>query len=169
MESNPITLNTIRFTLLVLAQTLIFDRLNFMGFINPMVHVLFFYWYPIRANRPIFIFLGFLLGFIIDVFADTLALHALAGLTLAYVRPVIMRFCFGSSFEFQGFTFKNATRVQRFTFLALLIVIQHIIFFTFEIFSFSHFLLILKKIFFTSIATLLFSVLLSSLFTSESN
>lgn len=167
MWSNPILLNGLRFVFLVLAQVLIFNRLNFMGFINPMIYVLFFYWYPIRTNRPLFLFLGFLLGFFIDLFSDTMALHAMAGLTLAFVRPVVMRFCFGANYEFQGFTFKNTTRIQRITFLLLLILLQHIVFFTFEILSFSHILLILKKILFTGIVTLFLSVLLSSLFARE--
>ena len=167
MWNNPIILNGLRFILLVLAQVLIFNRLNFMGFINPLVYVLFFYWYPIRTNRLLFLFLGFFLGFVIDIFSDTMALHAMAGLTLAYVRPVVMRFCFGANYEFQGFTFKSTTRVQRITFLLLLIIIQHFVFFTFEILSFSHILLILKKILFTGIVTLLLSVLLSSLFATE--
>ncbi len=96
-----------------------------------------------------------------------MALHAMSGLTLAYARPVVMRFCFGANYEFQGFTFKSTTRVQRITFLLLLILIQHFVFFTFEILSFSHILLILKKILFTGIATLVLSVLLSSLFATE--
>jgi len=167
MWNNPIFLNGLRFVLLVLAQVMIFNRLNFMGFINPMVYVLFFYWYPIRTNRFLFLVLGFLLGFVIDMFSDTMALHAMAGLTLAYTRPLVMRFCFGANYEFQGFTFKNTTRIQRITLLLLLILIQHGIFFTFEILSFSHILLILKKILFTSILTLCISVLLSSLFAKE--
>lgn len=167
MWTNPIFLNGLRFVLLVLAQVMIFNRLNFMGFINPMVYVLFFYWYPIKTNRPLFLFLGFFLGFVIDMFSDTMALHAMAGLTLAYARPVIMRFCFGANYEFQGFTFKSTTRIQRITFLLLLILLQHIIFFTFEILSFSHILLILKKILFTGLVTLFLSVLLSSLFARE--
>jgi len=167
MWNNPVFLNGFRFILLVLAQVLIFNRFNFLGFINPLVYVLFFYWYPIRTNRPLFLFLGFFLGFAIDMFSDTMALHAMAGLTLAYLRPVVMRFCFGANYEFQGFTFKNTTRVQRITFLLFLILIQHVVFFTFEILSFSHILLILKKILFTSIVTLVLSVLLSSLFARE--
>lgn len=167
MWNNPIFLNGLRFVLLVLAQVTIFNRLNFMGFINPMIYVLFFYWYPIRTNRPLFLFLGFLLGFVIDMFSDTMALHAMAGVTLAFVRPIIMRFCFGANYDFQGFTFKNTTKVQRITFLLFLIIVQHLIFFTFEILSFSHILLILKKILFTSIVTLFLSILLSSLFARE--
>lgn len=167
MWNNPILLNGLRFTLLVLGQVMIFNQLNFLGFINPMIYVLFFYWYPIKTNRPLFLFLGFLIGFFIDMLSDTVALHSMAGLTVAYARPIVMRFCFGANYEFQGFTFKNTTKTQRFTFLLFLILIQHIIFFTFEILSFSHILLILKKILFTSIFTLVLSVLLSSLFASE--
>ncbi len=167
MWNNPVFLNGIRFVLLVLAQVLLFNKLQFMGFINPMIYVLFFYWYPIRTNRPLFLFLGFFLGFVIDMFSDTMALHAMAGLTLAYVRPVVMRFCFGANYEFQGFTFKNTTRIQRITFLLFMVLIQHLVFFTFEILSFSHILLILKKILFTGIVTLFLCILLSSLFARE--
>ncbi|MEN1783970.1 MAG: rod shape-determining protein MreD [Bacteroidota bacterium] len=164
MLNNAVTLNTLRFVLLVLAQVLIFNSLNLYGYINPLIYVLFFYWYPIKSNRPIFLLAGFLMGFVIDMFADTMALHAMAALTVAYARPLIMRFCFGINFEFQGFSFKNTTKLQRFTFLACLILIQHVIFFTLEILSFSHILLILKKILFTGMATLLIGGLLSSLF-----
>jgi len=169
MLNNPIAINTFRFVLLVLAQVLVFNQLNFMGFINPMIYVLFFYWYPIRTNRPLFIFLGFFLGFVIDLFSDTMALHSMSALTVAYARPIIMRFCFGANYEFQGFTFKNTTKLQRITFLLLLVMLQHAIFFTFEILSFSHILLILKKIVFTGIFTLVLCILLSSLFATETD
>jgi hypothetical protein len=111
---------------------------------------------------------SFLLGFIIDVFSDTLALHAMASLTIAYARPVIMRFCFGVNYEFQNFSFKNTTKVQRITFLALLIFIHQIVYFSLEILSISHFLLILKKVFTTGIVTLILCTLFSSLFSPQS-
>lgn len=167
MLSNPIVINIARFILLVLIQVLIFNHLNFFGYINPLVYVLFFYWYPIRKNRAIFIVVSFALGLTIDLFSDTLALHALVSATLAYIRPILMRFCFGANFDFQGFSFKNSTRLQRVTFLFMLIFIQHLIFFSLEILSFSHILLILQKILFTSLATFILCILLSSLFAIE--
>ncbi|MBT8187163.1 MAG: rod shape-determining protein MreD [Croceitalea sp.] len=167
MLNNPILINILRFALLVIAQILIFNQLNFFGFINPLVYVLFIYWYPLRENRAFFLLISFFLGFVIDVFSDTMALHALATVTLAYSRPILMRFIFGANYELQGFTFKNATRLQRMTYLLFLIVLQQIIFFSFEILSFGHILLILKKILFTSFVTFIFCVLLSSLFAVE--
>ncbi len=111
---------------------------------------------------------SFLLGFIIDVFSDTLALNAMASLTVAYARPLIMRFCFGVNYEFQNFSFKHTTKIQRITFLALLILTHHLIFFSLEILSIAHILLILKKVLATGSVTLVLCTLFSSLFSPKS-
>ena len=167
MTSNRYFINVLRFTLLVLVQVLVFNRLNFFGFINPMVYILFLYWYPIKENRAVFISVGFLLGLVIDIFSDTLALHAASTVTLAYLRPTIMRFVFGINYEFQSFKLSNTTRAQQITFLALLIVAHHVIFFTLEIFSLANLLVILKKVIFTGIGTLILCLLFSSLFSVQ--
>ena len=164
MVSNSYFLNVFRFILLVLVQVMVFNRLNLFGFINPMVYILFLYWYPIKENRAAFIGLGFLLGFSIDFFSDTMALHAAATITIAYMRPAIMRFVFGVNFEFQSFKLSNTTRVQQITFLALLIVVHHLVFFTLEIFNLTNFLLILKKVLATGAVTLVLCLLFGSLF-----
>lgn len=164
MISNYYFINVIRFSLLVLVQVLVFNRLNFFGYINPMVYILFLYWYPIKQNRAAFIGLSFLLGLCIDFFSDTMAINAAATVTIAYLRPAIMRFVFGVNFEFQNFKLGNTTRVQQFTFLALLILVHHLVFFTLEIFSFSNFLLILEKTITISLATIVLCLLFSSLF-----
>ncbi len=167
MTNNTYFITFLRFALLVLVQVLVFNRLNFLGFINPMVYILFLYWYPIKENRSFFIVISFLLGFCIDLFSDTLALHAAATVTMAYIRPTIMRFVFGVNYEFQSFKLSNSTKAQQITFLALLIVAHHMIFFTLEIFSLSNLLLILKKILFTSIASLLLCTLIGTLFSAQ--
>ncbi len=164
MISNYFFINIIRFILLVLVQVLVFNKLNFFGFINPMVYILFLYWYPIKQNRATFIGLSFLLGLSIDFFSDTMAINAASTITIAYLRPTIMRFIFGVNYEFQSFKLGNATRVQQITFLALLIIVHHMVFFTLEIFSFANFLLILKKILSIGLATLVLCLLFSSLF-----
>lgn len=164
MISNNYFINIIRFALLVIVQVLVFNRLNFFGFINPMVYIMFLYWYPIKENRPAFLGLSFLLGFSIDFFSDTMAIHAASTVTIAYLRPAIMRFVFGINYEFQSFKLGNTTKAQQITFLALLIVVHHLIFFTLEFFSLSNILLILKKVFAIGLATLVLCLLFGSLF-----
>jgi len=164
MISNNYFLNVVRFVLLVLVQVLVFNRLNFFGFINPMVYVLFLYWYPIKENRAAFIGLSFLLGISIDFFSDTMAIHTASTITIAYMRPAIMRFVFGVNFEFQSFKLSNSTRIQQIAFLTLLIIVHHLVFFTLEIFSLANFLLILKKVLANGVATLILCLLFGSLF-----
>ncbi len=164
MISNSYFLNVVRFILLVLVQVLVFNRLNFFGFINPMVYILFLYWYPIKENRGAFIGLAFLLGISIDFFSDSMALNAASTLTIAYMRPAIMRLVFGVNLEFQSFKISNTTRIQQITFLTLLIIVHHLVFFTLEIFSLENFLLILKKVSATGAVTLLLCLLFGSLF-----
>ncbi len=129
-----------------------------------MIYILFLYWYPIKENRAVFIGVGFLLGLAIDFFSDTMALHAAATVTIAYLRPTIMRFCFGVNYEFQSFKLTNTTRAQQITFLALLVITHHLIFFSLEIFSFANLLLILKKVSTTFFATMVLCLLFGSLF-----
>ena len=157
-------INIIRFILLVLVQVLVFNRLNFFGFINPMVYILFLYWYPIKENRAAFIGLGFLLGLSIDFFSDTMALHSAATITIAYLRPAIMRFVFGINYEFQSFKLSNTTKAQQFTFLALLILVHHLVYFSLEIFSIANLLLIVKKVLSIGFASLILCLLFGSLF-----
>ena len=167
MINSNFFINLLRFILLVLSQVLIFNKLNFFGYINPLVYILFIYWYPIKQNRSTFIIISFLLGLCIDVFSDTLAINAAASVTIAYLRPTIMRFVFGVNYEFQSFKLNNSTKAQQFTFLALLIILHHLAYFTLEIFSVSNSFLILQKTVTVSIATLILTLLLSTLFSSK--
>ncbi|RRQ50517.1 rod shape-determining protein MreD [Maribacter algicola] len=167
MINNTFFINVLRFVLLILVQVLVFNRLNFFGYINPMVYVLFLYWYPIKKNRTTFILICFLLGLLIDIFSDTLALNAAATVTIAYLRPSIMRFVFGVNYEFQSFKLNSSTKAQQFTFLALLIVTHHVIYFTLEIFSFANVLLIFKKSITIGAASILLCLLFSSLFSTR--
>lgn len=165
--NNNILVGLLRFAGLVLLQVLIFSRMNFLGQINPMVYILFLYWYPVRENRTALLGIAFLLGFAIDLFTDSLAMHTVASLTAAYFRPAIMRFVFGVNLEFQNFRLSASTRVQKVTFLALLIGVHHLVFYTLEIFSLTNLLLILKRVVLNGLGTFVFALLLSSLFARQ--
>ena len=167
MINSSFFLIVLRFIALVLVQVLVFNKLNFFGYINPLVYILFLYWFPIKQNRTTFIITCFFLGLCVDIFSDTLAINAASTITIAYMRPTIMRFVFGVNYEFQSFKLNNSTKAQQFTFLALLIIIHHLVYFTLEIFSFSNSLLILQKTVTVGLATLIVSLLFSSLFSTK--
>ena len=69
---NSLNVNSIiRFFVLIIGQALIFNNINFFGYINPYPYLLFILLFPIHANRSLFIFLSFMLGLFVDIFSDS--------------------------------------------------------------------------------------------------
>lgn len=156
-----------RFILLVLVQALILNNVNFLGYINPYVYILFILLYPVKNNRMLFIFLGFLLGLFVDLFLDSGGVHAASCVLIAYARPLFLKFAFGTSYEHQSLKFGLTEFGQRLTYFLVIIVIHHLVLFSLEVFNTSKIILILKKTLFSSIFTLILSLILTTLLSSS--
>lgn len=156
-----------RFVVLVLVQVLIFNHINFMGYINPYIYILFIILFPANNNRTLFVFLAFLLGFCVDVFSDSGGVHAAACVALAYIRPVFLKFSFGTVYDYQSIKFSQTDFSSRFTYFSALVIIHHFILFSLEIFNISKIILIIQKTFFSSIFTILLCLIISILFSAK--
>ena len=166
--NNSVTLNIVRFIVLVLVQVLILNHINFFGYINPYIYILFIALYPIKNDRLLLITLAFFLGLSGDLFSDSGGMHAGASVLIAYIRPVVLKFSFGAIYEHQTIKFGTTDFGQRLTYLTILIFIHHLVLFTLEIFNSSKVLLILKKSLFSSIFTLILCLLITILFNRRS-
>ncbi|NNF81959.1 MAG: rod shape-determining protein MreD, partial [Flavobacteriaceae bacterium] len=120
--NNTITQNIIRFILLVLIQVLVLNNINFLGYINPYIYILFILLYPIQNNRLLFIFLSFLLGLFVDIFLDSGGVHAAASVFIAYFRPLFLKFAFGMSYEHQTVKIGHSEIGPRITYISLMTV-----------------------------------------------
>ena len=89
--NNSVTLNIGRFILLVLIQALVLNNINFLGYINPYIYILFVILYPINNNRMLFILTSFFLGLTVDLFLDSGGVHAAATTLIAYARPLFLK------------------------------------------------------------------------------
>ena len=79
--------NFIYFLLYVVAQVLLFKRLIlFDGTSFCFLYVAFILLLPVETNKLLLMVIGFLLGFTIDIFYDSLGIHALALVTVSYLR-----------------------------------------------------------------------------------
>ena len=165
--NNIVTINILRFTILVFVQVLILNNINFLGYINPYVYILFILLYPIKNNRLLFIFISFLLGLFVDFFLDSGGVNAAACVTVAYMRPLILKFSFGMTYEHQTVKFNNTEFVQRLTYFTILIFIHHTVLFSLEVFNISNLLLILKKSTFSSVFTVLLCLLIAIIFSHK--
>lgn len=162
--NSVILTNTLRFLLLLLVQVLLLNNINFLGFVNPYLYVLFIILYPFNANQTLFIFLSFLLGWGVDIFEDSGGINAAACVVAAYIRPAILRFSFGVSYDYQTIKFSSTQPGSRISYIVILVLVHHLVLFLLEFFNFAHLLLLLKKTFFSAVFTIILVFLTLALF-----
>lgn len=165
--NNTIISHSVQFIVLVLLQVTVLNHINFLGDINPYLYVIFICLFPINNNRLAFIFLSFLLGLSIDLFSDSGGVHAAASVTIAFIRPVILKFTFGSVYEHQTIKFKQVDFGAKIIYFIILVFIHHLILFSLEIFNLSNILLVLKKTLFSGIFTVLLCVITTIIFSRK--
>jgi rod shape-determining protein MreD len=165
MQSNDFLINAARFITLLLVQVVLLNNINFLGYINPFLYILFILVYPFTGNQSLLIILAFLLGLSVDIFADSGGIHAAASTFIAYARPAILKFSFGVSYEYNTIKISKTPIGERTTYIALMVLGHHLLLFSLEIFNFKHILLVLKSTLFSGIFStilILCSVLLFS-------
>ncbi len=159
--------NTVRFIVLILLQVFICNQMNFLGNINPYIYILFILLYPVKNNRVGFIILSFCLGLIIDVFLDSGGAHAAAAVSIAYIRPIFLKFSFGSAYEYQAIKFSDSEILQRIVYFALLILIHHLILYTLVIFDGTKMNMIISQALSSGVFTLFLTLILHTLFSQK--
>ncbi|MHC2992306.1 hypothetical protein OB13_12145 [Pontibacter sp. HJ8] len=80
----------IQFVLFVALQILLMDSLVLFSTGFCFIYIAFLLFLPIHLNRVLLLFLGFVAGFAVDIFYDTMGIHAAASVLLAYLRPFIL-------------------------------------------------------------------------------
>jgi hypothetical protein len=129
--------NLSRFILLLAAQVLIFNNINFLGIINPFPYILFIILYPVNGNKSGLLVSSFLLGILMDLFWNSGGVHTAACVMLAYYRPWLFKFSFGLSYEYQTIRINDKLSPERFSFILLAVIIHHLTLFILEVFTIS--------------------------------
>ncbi len=167
MQNSDVLVNIGRFLLLIVVQILLFNHINFMGYVNPYPYILFILVFPFTGNKSLLIFLGFLLGLCVDIFSDSGGVHAASCTFLAFIRPLLLKFSFGVSYEFNTIKLSKADFGARITYVSVAVVLHHLMLFSLEIFNISHILLVLKSTLFSSIFTIVLLLCITLLFSRK--
>lgn len=162
--NSAVLINIARFFLLLAAQVLIFNNINFFGYLNPFPYVLFIILYPVNGNKSGLLLSSFMLGIIMDMFCNSGGVHAAASITLAYLRPTFFRFAFGVSYEYQTVKINDKLTPERFSFILISIVTHHFVLFILETFRLNFFFNILIQTIFSTIFTIIVSIIIIYLF-----
>lgn len=153
----PVVLqNIFRFIILVLVQVLVLNNIQFLGFINPYIYILFILSLPVRTPRWASLLMAFALGLTIDIFANTPGMHTSAAVLIAFLRNGVINLFItideGNNPTPSFYTFSVATYVK---YVVVLVIIHHSALFFLEAFSFAHFWLMLFKVILSSAVTIL--------------
>lgn len=156
--------NIFSFILLVLFQVLVLNNIQFLGYINPYLYILFIISLPVRTPRWFSLILAFTIGLSIDVFSNTLGMHAFAAVFIAFLRNGIINL-FTSLEEGNNptpsfHTFGVSAYIK---YIVLMVIIYHAVLFSLESFSFYNTWIILTKVLLSSLVTILLIMGIQSL------
>jgi rod shape-determining protein MreD len=149
------------FVVAILLQVLIFDNILILRTISPFFYILFLILLPFNTPRALLLLLGFALGLSIDIFTNTIGVHAFACVFTAFIRPGILSLIAPR----ETLESVSAPRVENMSlqwfvgYAAFMIAIHHLVLFYMEAFTFEDFLFTFLRVILSSILTLTLIVL----------
>lgn len=148
--------NIFRFIILVLIQVYVLDNIQFLGYVSPMIYVLFLLSLPVRLHSAVVMLIAFGLGLTIDMFNNTMGMHAFASVLMAFLRPSTIRLftdfdqIYNPTPSFRTFGVRSYIK-----YVVVLVLAHHTTLFFIESFSFFNFSQLIPKILISSAVTIL--------------
>ncbi len=125
--------------LLLLGQVLILDQVHPWGYGAPLLCPLIVITLPMGISRSEALLWGFGVGFIADIFAGTSGISSAALTFIAFLQPPLLELMAPRDSEEELHpSFSAMGRWNYFRFIALLLLLHHIIYFALEGFSYFH-------------------------------
>lgn len=79
------------FVLLLLLQLFLFNNIQFSGYVNPYVYILFILLLPVDIPAWLLLIISFFTGLIIDLLTGTPGMHTAATVLAGFARPYVLR------------------------------------------------------------------------------
>jgi rod shape-determining protein MreD len=149
------------FLVLMVLQLLIFNNIEFSGYVNPYIYVMFILILPISVPSWILLLISFLTGFVIDVFMGTMGVHTFATVMAGFVRPWVLSHNVTAEVadpDMSPSSYHSGLR-WFFIYTLTLVFVHHLSMFYIEVFSFSNFFHTLLRVLLSTAVTTFFIVL----------
>ena len=148
--------NSLRFILLVFIQVFLLKNIVFYDLNVPYLYVLFILLLPFETPNWVLFFFSFLIGITVDLFNDTLGLHAAASTILALVRILFISVTVQKdNYDSDPEPSLSIMGFRWFFFYALILTfIHHFFLLNFEVFKFSEIPSTLSRVILSSLITL---------------
>jgi rod shape-determining protein MreD len=156
-----LTRNISNFIFLILIQVLILNHIEFSGFVNPYLYVLFILLLPFETPRWLQLISSFFLGLAIDMFMQTWGLHTFASVFIGYIRPYLLKIVAPRD----GYEAGTLPGIKHFGFewfmkySVIIVLSHHLVLFYLEAFKFHQFFSTLLRALLSSVFTLILIML----------
>jgi rod shape-determining protein MreD len=150
------------FILLVVLQVLLFNNIQFSGYVNPYIYIMFILLLPVEIPSWLLLLLSFGIGLILDFFSGTPGMHSSATVITAFVRPFILRVMSPrDGYEARSEPSMIAYGFRWFLIYTVLIVlVHHTALFYIEVFRFADFFRTMLRVLLSSLFTVTFILLI---------
>jgi len=142
----------IMFVVLLVVQVLFLNQIQFSGYINPYIYILFIMLLPVSIPRYAIMLLAFFMGLSVDIFSNSLGVHSAASVFIAYLRPGIIRVITNREEDLSEYPGLAQTGFRWFLgYAAIVVLLHHFALFYLEVFTFANFLNTLYRVFLSSL------------------
>jgi rod shape-determining protein MreD len=150
------------FILLILVQVLLFNNIQFSGYVNPYVYLMFILLLPVEIPSWLLLLLSFATGMIMDFFSGSPGMHSSATVVAGFCRPYILRVISPRDGYEPG---SNPTMLIYgfrwfLSYTLLMVLIHHSILFYLEVFRFSDFFRTMFRVLLSSLFSITFILLI---------
>jgi len=150
------------FLVLMILQLLIFNNIEFSGYVNPYIYVMFILVLPVAIPSWILLILAFLTGFVIDLFSGTIGVHSFATVMAGFVRPWVLSLnvtAEASEPDMSPSSYRSGLRWFM-IYVVTVVFIHHLALFFVEVFSIRNFFHTLLRVLLSTAVTTFFIVLI---------
>jgi rod shape-determining protein MreD len=150
------------FIILMLLQVLLFNNIQFSGYINPYVYIMFILLLPVETPAWILLLSSFAAGSVVDFFSGSPGMHASASVLTAFARPYVLRIISPrDGYEANPeLSMINYGFRWFFTYTLLIVLVHHTALFYLEVFRFADFFRTMLRVLLSSLFSITFILLI---------
>jgi rod shape-determining protein MreD len=153
------------FILLLALQVLLLNNIQFSGYVNPYVYILFILLLPIETPSWMLLILSFITGLTVDLTSGTLGLHTSATVFAGFLRPYVLNILS----PHEGYEQGDLPGIRTFglrwfiSYVLVLVLFHHMFLFYIEVFTFDYFFRTMLRVLLSTAFTVLFIIIVQSI------
>ena len=146
------------FIILILLQVLLFNNIQFSGYVNPYVYIMFILLLPVEIPAWVLLIISFFTGLVVDFFSGSPGMHTSATVMAGFARPYVLNLVSPRD----GYEGRSEPSMLNFgirwfvTYTVFIVLIHHTVLFYLEVFRFTDFFRTFLRVLLSSFFTVTF-------------